>query len=204
MVRQFIGAIGRILAPRGSAEPAEFGEFLRARGAYLAQKTVLDYCRVKSGRQEARLFADPDFQAALEHCRWQVFFAALVDVTAMAEAWLRPQAPDRAAELGEALARLHDAALLVEPAPESEREEAPGLRVRAHLAALQLAPPLPANEMPILAEAPLFATLPIHPDQRVGEAPYIRGALRFHLISAQQEAERRFDAARLAARLLAA
>ena len=57
--------------------------------------------------------------------------------------------------------------------------------------------------MAILAEGPLFATLPIHADQRIGEAPYIRGALRFHLVSAQQEAERRFDAPRLAVRLLA-
>lgn len=204
MVREFIGALGRILAPRGSAEPADLGEFLRARGAYLAQKTVFDYCRVKSGRQEQLLFANPDFRAALEHCRWQVFFAALVDVTAMAEAWLRPHAPDQHAALAEALARLHDAALLVEPPPDSERDQASGLPVRAHLAALQLAAPQSAHEMAILAEAPLFATLPIHADQRIGEAPYIRGALRFHLVSAQQEAERRFDAPRLAARLLAA
>jgi hypothetical protein len=44
-----------------------------------------------------------------------------------------------------------------------------------------------------LAEAPLFATLPIHPDQRKGEAPSIRGALRFHMLSTQQEMERAFD-----------
>ena len=185
-------------------EPAALGEFIRAQGAYVAQKTVLDYCRVKAGRHEEKLFAEPVFRAALDHCRWQVFFGALADVTAMTEAWLRPHAENRRETLVEALARLHDAALAVDPAPEAEREAAGAFAIRAHLAGLQLAPPRPSHEMPLLAEAPLFATLPIHPDQRIGEAPSIRGALRGHMVSARQEVERRFDAPRLAARLVAA
>jgi hypothetical protein len=53
----------------------------------------------------------------------------------------------------------------------------------------------------LLAEAPLFATLPIHADQRKGEGPSIRGALRFHIVSTQQEMERGFDPAALSMRL---
>jgi hypothetical protein len=49
--------------------------------------------------------------------------------------------------------------------------------------------------------APLLATLPIHPDQRIGETPSIRGALRFHIVTTQQEMERGFDAPALAAAL---
>jgi hypothetical protein len=49
----------------------------------------------------------------------------------------------------------------------------------------------------------LFATLPIHPDQRPGEEPSIRGALRFHIVSAHQDYERRFDRAGLVAALTA-
>lgn len=187
-----------------SDDPAALGEFIRAQGAYVAQKTVLDYCRVKAGRHEEKLFAEPVFRAALDHCRWQVFFGSLADVTAMTEAWLRPHAAGQADILAEALARLHDAAQAADPAPEAEREAAGTFSIRAHLAGLQLAAPSPSHAMPMLAEAPLFATLPIHPDQRIGEAPSIRGALRFHLVSARQELERRFDAPRLAARLLAA
>ena len=63
---------------------------------------------------------------------------------------------------------------------------------------------VPANQLPLLAEAPLFATLPIHPDQRKGETPAIRGALRFHVVSTQQEMERRFDARGTGHRLVAA
>ena len=68
------------------------------------------------------------------------------------------------------------------------------------LARLQLAAPRDARTLPLLAEAPLFATLPIHPDQRKGEGPSIRGALRFHMLSTQQEMERGFDPAGLSLR----
>jgi hypothetical protein len=198
--------IARLLRRARSADPSGFGEFLKARGAFVAQKTVLDYCRVKAGRDEQRTFADPDFQAALQHCRWQVFLGALADVTAMAEAWLRPHLPpgrNPEAALAAGLALLHDAALATEPPPPEEAEAAAAAAraLPGHLHALQLRPPLPANRLPLLAEAPLFATLPVHADQRVGEAPAIRGALRFHLVSAGQEMERLFDPAALAPRV---
>jgi len=195
--------IARLLRRTRSADPAVFGEFLRARGAYLAQKTVLDYCRVKAGRQERAIFADPDFQAALDHCRWRTFFGTLADMTALAEAWLRPHAVGRETALADRLATLHARALATEPPPASERAaaEAAAEALRNHLAALQAAPPWPPHRLPLMAEAPLFATLPIAPEQRIGETPAIRGALRFHLVSAQQEMERCFDAPRLAAAL---
>lgn len=153
------------------------------------------------------MFADPDFQAALRHCRWQVYLSALSDLAALAEAWLRPSMPPgREAALAGALARLHAAALAAEPPPPEEAASAAAMAAAlpGHLAGLQLAPPRPANLLPLLAESPLFATLPIHPDQRRGEEPAIRGALRFHVVSTQQEMERRFDAPALAARLAAA
>ncbi|MCS6892935.1 MAG: hypothetical protein RMK64_12230 [Rhodovarius sp.] len=183
---------------------AAFRDFMARQGAFVAQKTVFDYCRVKAGRQEARLFADPSFRAALEHCRWQVYFAALSDVAALAESWLRPHATGREQVLAAALSALA-AEILAEsgsPAEEAESAAAAARALPGHLAALQLGPPLPANRLPLLAEAPLFATLPIHPDQRRDEGPAIRGALRFHIVSTQQEMERRFRPAAVAAELV--
>ncbi|MCX8133326.1 MAG: hypothetical protein N3D18_05090 [Roseococcus sp.] len=192
------------LRPRRSAAPATLAAFLHAQAAFVAQKTVIDYCRVKTGRREGHYFGDADFQAALQHCRWQVFFASVSDLAAMVEAHLRPHATGGEAALARSLARLHAEALLAEPPPPDELATA---RERAeawpcHVAALQAAPPLPANRLPLLAEPVLFATLPIHADQRVGEAPAIRGALRFHVVSSQQELERRFDAPALAGALV--
>ncbi|MBY0337353.1 MAG: hypothetical protein K2X11_12115, partial [Acetobacteraceae bacterium] len=71
------------------------------------------------------------------------------------------------------------------------------------LAAMAGEPPVPADRLPLHAEPVLFATLPIHAEQRTGEAPAIRGALRFHIVMTQQELERRFDAAPLVTKLLA-
>jgi hypothetical protein len=165
---------------------------------------VLDYCRVKAGRAERQVMADPDFQAALRHCRWQVYFAAMADVVALAEAWLRPAATGREDDLARALALLHARALAAEPPPEAEREaaEAALRALPGHLAALQLGPPLPAHRLPLQAEAPLLALIPIAAEQRRGEGPAIRGALRFHVVATQQEMERRFHAEALARRLL--
>ncbi|MBB5690495.1 hypothetical protein GXW77_14510 [Roseomonas alkaliterrae] len=182
-----------------------FRDFLGRQAAFIAQKTVIDYCRVKSGRSEQVLFADPDFRAALDHCRWEVFLAALADTAALAEGWLRPHAPGREPALAAALVGLH-AAILAESLALAGRDqpaEAVPAAIAAHLARLQLAPPHPANTMPLAAEAPLLATLPIHPDQRRGEEPSILGALRFHVVTTQQEMERRFDAPATARLLLA-
>lgn len=193
-----------LLRARKSVSPGDFGAFLQRQAVFVAQKTVIDYCRVKSGRQEKRLFDDPDFQAALRHCRWQTYLAALADVFLLGEAWLRPHAPGAAADLAEEVVALHAAALAAEAPPDGEAADA-AQSLRAfpgQLAARQQRAPVPANKVPLLAEAPLFATLPIHPDQRIGEAPSIRGALRFHMVATEQEMERRFDAPGLLAQLL--
>lgn len=183
---------------RPEASPDALGRFLHAQAAYVAQKTVLDYCRVKAGRSEKQLFADPDFQAALAHCRWQVFFSALTDVAALIEAHLRPHAPGREGGLAAALAELHATALISEPPPPEELAGAAAARdtLPHHLAQLQAEAPLPAHRLPLLAEPVLFATLPIHSDQRQGESLAIKGALRFQIVSTQQELERRFDASK--------
>jgi hypothetical protein len=195
-----IFSLDRLLGRHRSASPADLQAFLDRQAAFVTQKTVIDYCRVKAGRAERELFADGDFQAALRHCRWQTFAAAVQDVAALAEAWLRPHAPGQETALAGGLARLGAAILDAAPAPAEERETLEAARdaLPRHLAQLQAAPPLAANRLPLLADAPLLATLPIHPDQRIGETPSIRGALRFHIVSTQQEMERGFDAQALA------
>ena len=185
---------------RRSVAPDALARFLEAQGAYVAQKTVLDYCRVKSGQYEKRYFTDADFMAALNHCRWQVYFAALSDVAALLEAHLRPHFPGDEALLADWLVAQQADTLRREPPPDEEMASADMARdtLPRHLAELQLAPPISAHRLPLLAEPVLFATLPIHAEQRKGESLAIRGALRFQIVTTQQELERRFDAPALA------
>lgn len=189
---------------RRTASPEHLGRFLQSQAAYVAQKTVLDYCRVKSGRSERALFSNSDFQAALAHCRWQVFFSAMTDVTAMIEAHLRPHSIGEELVLVKQLFGLHEAALRSETPPDEEAPSAADARAALplYLTKLQLEPPQPAHRLPLLAEPVLFATLPVHADQRRGEAIAITGALRFQMVTTQQELERRFDTERLARNLL--
>jgi hypothetical protein len=187
-----------------SSDPEQFGVFLDERAAFVAQKTILDYCRVKAGKNERSLFADPDFKAALNHCRWEVFAAATVDVQAMAESWLRPFVANRQDRLIDALISLHSrvAAASDTPGRTPDSLAVALLRIRSDLSLRALAPPRPADKLPLTAEEPLLATLPVHFDQRKDETPAITGALRFHIVSAQQDMERAFDPAALAARLV--
>jgi len=67
---------------------------------------------------------------------------------------------------------------------------------------LQAQAAYPATRLPLLAEPVLFATLPIHAEQREGEGIAIRGALRFQIVTTQPELKRRFDAPALAEALM--
>jgi len=198
-----LGQLTRLLRRARAAEPATLETFLGRQAAFVAQKTVIDYCRVKSGRFERHTFADPDFQAALRHCRWQTFAGSVQDVTALAEAWLRPHAPGREAALAAGLAAIGARVIDAADAPPEEHETLAAAKASLprHLAGLQDRPAASADRLKLLAEAPLLATLPIHPDQRVGETPSIRGALRFHIVTTQEEMERAFDAPALAVAL---
>lgn len=201
-----LGQLGRLLRRPRTGAPAALEAFLDRQAAFVAQKTVIDYCRVKSGRAEREMFANPDFQAALRHCRWQTWAGAVQDVVAMAEAWLRPHVPGREAALAAALVTLAGRIIDAAEPPAEERESVDGAKtaLALHLSGLQQKPPIGADRLPLLAEAPLLATLPIHPDQRIGETPSIRGALRFHIVTSQQEMERAFDPALLAHTLVQA
>lgn len=198
--------LDRIFGRAAASDPALLETFLGRQAAFVAQKTAMDYCRVKAGRREREMFADPDFVAALKHCRWQTFAGAVLDLCALAEAFLRPHAGSSRLALADALAAMGRRILLQAPAPPEERTalEDAAARIDRHLAAMQAAPPSSADKLRLEAEAPLLATLPIHPDQRIGETPSIRGALRFHIVTTQQELERGFAAEALATRLVGA
>ncbi|WP_439578716.1 hypothetical protein [Elioraea sp.] len=193
------GLFGRLRTPRLS-DPAAFAAFLAAQGAFVAQKTVMDYCGVKLGVNWQKAQAEPVFAGLLADCRWRVYFAAQGDVAAMAESWLRPLVPGREARLAVALAAIAREAVARAEVPARLTGEAEAARegFAVRLAQRQLAAPRPANALPLDAGAVLLETLPIHPDLRKGERASILGGLRMHIVSAQQEMERRFEAVPLA------
>lgn len=197
--------LASLVRPRRSPDPADLAVFVGRWGAFVAQKTVLDYCGVKLGVNWQKAQEEQHFAALLRDCRWRVYFAAQGDVAALVEARLRPLMRGREPQLADALAAMADAAVAATDPPSHLRAEAESARAgyRARLAHRQLAPPQPPTTLPLDAAPVLLATLPIHPDLRKGEAVSILGALRMHLVSADQELERRFDLPPIAAALAA-
>lgn len=200
-----LGRMVRRLYAGPSADPAAFAVFLGRWGAFVAQKTVMDYCGVKLGVNWDKALAEPDFAAALSACRWRVYLAAQGDLAALAEAWLRPHAAGREPALAAVLARSAAAAVAAAgpPAHLAAAAEAAQAGYGARLARRQRAPPQPADTLVLDAAPVLLETLPIHPDLRRGEQPAILGGLRMNLLAAQAAMERRFAPAPLAAALLA-
>lgn len=213
MLRTALERLQRVLRPgwlgpgagaAGRADPALFRAFLGSRAAFIAQKTILDYCGVKFGVRWQAVQADPGFAAALGHCRWAVFWPAAADLTLAAGRWLLPHAAS-AHDLAEALAAEGEAALAAsgwtgDPAALADAQAS----LRARLARLPDEPPAGPASMALDAAGPLMETIPIHPDQRRGERAAILGGLRMNLVAVCQDMERLFDAAPLAAALLAA
>jgi hypothetical protein len=189
--------------PPGRDDPAVFRLFLGTRAAFITQKTVLDYCEVKLGRNWQQARTEPRFAEVLEHCRWAVFFPAAGDLTLAAARWLAPHASAHA--LAIAMAELGEAALreAAQGGP-AEAIEAGVAMLRARVLELPDSPALPGPDTMTLAAAqPLLETLPIHPDLRKGERVAILGGLRMNLLAVYQNMERAFDAPALAARLVA-
>ncbi|MFQ3623260.1 MAG: hypothetical protein SNJ73_06910, partial [Acetobacteraceae bacterium] len=105
----FLTRLAGLVRPRRSSDPADLARFIGRWGAFVAQKTVLDYCGVKLGVNWQKAQEEPEFAALLRDCRWRVYFAAQGDVAALVESRLRPMMVGREAALADALAAMAEA-----------------------------------------------------------------------------------------------
>ena len=67
----------------------ELADFIDGNSAFLAQKALYEYSRARSGHYSKVLFAEPEFQKAVEYSRWRAFPLALAMVAEIAEGVLR-------------------------------------------------------------------------------------------------------------------
>ena len=201
----FLSRFGQLMRRRRSASPADLAVFVARWGAFVAQKTVLDYCSVKLGLMWEQARREPVFAAALRECRWRVYFASQGDVAALIEARLRPHVRGAEERLADRVAALAVMALASTDPPDHLRGagETAAAGYRRTLARLQLAPEHSATTLPLQAGPVLLETLPIHPELRRGDSVAILGALRMHIVSTDQELERQFDLAALALAMVA-
>jgi hypothetical protein len=193
----------RRLLTRKSRPPVatldELADFLAAQTAYVAQRTVLEYCRARTGLNWDKLFREQRFIDSLEVCRWEAYVEVLAEVAELALIQLRRQSTaDPQAYLPGVVAAAV-AALLRHPVPGHRTSwDSASAHVAHHLAQSLLAGPRAVHLAGFGAADAIFARLPIHPHLRREDRDMFRNSMRFALCRVFEEMTRRLDVAALA------
>ena len=91
-------ALRRLLGSRRWAPVTtgqELADFVAAQTAYVAQRSVIEYCRARTGLNWGKLALERQFLDRLEVCRWEAYAIVLAEVAELALIRLRR---DRAAD----------------------------------------------------------------------------------------------------------
>jgi hypothetical protein len=189
--------------PPPVAAAGELADFLGAQTAYIAQRSVLEYCRARTGLNWDKLFAEPSFLERLEVCRWEAYALILADVAELALIRLRRHgAADPHAYVPGVVQAAH-AALLRHPVPGHRTSWTDAAEaINGHLARAVIAAPRPVHLVGLHSADAIFDLLPIHADLRRQDREMFQNSIRFAICRAF-EATRRFDVPALEQSLLA-
>jgi len=186
---------------------AALQHFIDRNAAYLAQKTVIDYCHARIGTNSVKLFKEDVFIEALMVCRWESYAAALSDLLAMAHLALRRRtdAPVDWGAVAAGLDDIYEGALTAHaiPAHRPQGWEEAITSHRRRTADLALAPPDRPDKLLSNTARRMYATLPVHESLRTGQdREFIHGGVRLIGMSIWEAMLRRFVASDLARQLV--
>ena len=180
-------------------DAASLATFIDENAAFLVQKGIYEYARARAGHYAKVLFAEAEFQAAVERSRWRAYPLGLAMVAEMVEGVVRPHVEDRRVALDE-LASLALAVLDRYPVP-AILGSAAWSELRAELAhrldLIGTHAVKPVKDIPVPFAKAYFELLPIHEKLRMAELPTITSYLRVTLCNIHEELLKRTDAAAL-------
>jgi hypothetical protein len=188
--------------PPRIADRGALADFIDQHAAFLVQKGIYEYSRARAGHYAKVLFAEADFQQAVEEARWRAYPLGLAMVAELAESIVPAGGPrhERAEALNELVLGVFDRypvpAVLGEAQWSAARAE-----LDTRLQQIELHPPKRAMNIPEPFAEAYFNLLPIHAKLRTAEAPTIRNYLRVTLCNIHDELTKRVDADALAALL---
>jgi hypothetical protein len=204
---QAVSALRRLLGRRRwppVTAGQELADFLGAQTAYVAQRSVIEYCRARTGLNWDKLVSEQLFLDRLEACRWEAYAIVLAEVAELALIRLRRDgAADPETYLPGLVAAAH-AALLRHPVPGHRTSWADSAEaIERHLAHALLAAPRPVHLLGLHSADAIFDLLPIHADLRPEDREMFQNSVRFAICGAFDATARCFDVPALEASLLA-
>lgn len=188
LLENLVNAVFKKAPPIATA--AELADFLDARAAFLAQKCVVEFCRVRAGVYWQKLFSEEEFREKLTASCWQSFPPAAAMLAEMLEGAIRPAAGLRQRRLPAAIEEVAASVFARHPlpagAPDDFWDEARKL-VRERLEATQASAPRPVRKVAEPMAKLIHAALPIHKDIVAHDYDYIRNNLRMNLLRAHED-----------------
>ncbi|MCW0234810.1 MAG: hypothetical protein OJJ21_14515 [Ferrovibrio sp.] len=178
--------------PPSVSTPEELKAFAAGEASYLAQKTVIGYCRVKTMLDYEKLLTEPAFRDAQESCRWEAYAGTLGDMLIMIEGWLRPGAEPARQRLADSLVAFYPA-ILGEHVPSHRQDWADSIAAFERRFALARASEPAAPEQVVTETAKLIHELvPIADRLKRNDREVINGDLRLHMLAAHSSMMKRF------------
>lgn len=190
-----MGLVGKLVEGLfGKTPPIEtrgdLADFMDSRASFLAQKCVVEFCRVRAGVYWQKLFSEVEFQRELESSRWRAYPPAFAMVAEMVEGGLREAAGLRQRRLAVALEAIALDVFARYAVPSGEGpgfwHEAADL-IHERLEVVRSAPVRPVREMPAPMARAVFDFLPLHKDVVTNDYDYIFNNLRMNLLRAHED-----------------
>jgi hypothetical protein len=182
----------------------ELADFVAAQTAYVAQRSVIEYCRARTGLNWEKLSLEPAFLDRLEVCRWEAYAIVLAEVAELAMIRLRRDGAAVPQAYLPGLVAVAQAALLRHPVPSHRTDWGDAAAaIERHLARAALAVPRPVHLVGIGSADAIFDLLPIHADLRPQDREMFRNSVRFAICGAYDAMSRCFQGPALEAALLA-
>jgi hypothetical protein len=175
-------------------------DFIDENSAFLVQKAIYEYSRARAGHYSKVLFAEADFQKAVEVSRWRAYPLGLAMVGEIAEGILRTRAGARPGDF-DALVALVLSVFDRYPVPAAVGDEAwQELRgdLERRLRQISLHPVKRALEVPEQYAALYFDLMPIHEKLRGRDLETTTNYLKVALCNIHDEFSKRIDGQPLA------
>jgi hypothetical protein len=182
----------------------ELADFLAREASLVAQKSIVDYCHMKTRLPLTELTREKVFADAFDAARMAAYGAVLGDLVAAVESHLRAPAGARSGDLPKALARIYAQCLeRFDGGARGEPAKADAAALERRLAQLQLTAPKSSAEIALTSGNIVFDALPLHPSLRKFDREPVVEGVRFLLMSRCQRLGERLASGALIEALLA-